>query len=81
LPLEQDVGDSTYEWEMTEEKPEIIEPHFYYNQEGNPFIIFHTINDIGAVTLNRYTHVFSKNDYTLDVERTCIATAGPGIIF
>lgn len=81
LPLKKDVGDSTCEWEMTEEEPEIIEPLFYYNQEGNPVIIFHTINDIGAVTLNRYTHVFSKDDYTLNVERNCIATAGPGIIF
>jgi len=76
-------NDSTlnYEWEMNENEPDVIEPYFYYGSEGNPVIVFHTINDIGTVTMNRYIHVFNKDDYTLQAERTCIATAGAGIIF
>ncbi|MCI1589780.1 hypothetical protein [Heyndrickxia oleronia] len=72
---------SNYDWEMIEDEPDVIEPHFYYGSEGNPVIVFHTVNDIGTVTLNRYQHVFGKEDYTLEVKRTCIATAGGGIIF
>ncbi|QAV16168.1 hypothetical protein EB820_19450 [Brevibacillus agri] len=83
LPLTDDQKShyGHYEWEMIEDEPEIIEPHFYYDVEGNPVIVFHTINDIGTTTFNRYVHTFSKNDYTAHVERTCIATAGGGIIF
>jgi hypothetical protein len=66
---------------MIENKSEIIEPHFYYSGEGNPTIVFHTVNDIAAVTMNRYVHTFSKTDYTLQIEQTCIATAGGGSIF
>lgn len=80
LPLAND-SELNYEWEMLEDEPDIIEPHFYYGIEGNPVIVFYTINDIGTVTLSRYEHVFSKKDYTLEVKRTCIATAGVGIIF
>lgn len=80
LPLPDD-SKHTYEWEMLEDEPDIVEPHFYYGVEGNPVIVFHTINDIGTVTMNRYEHVFSKEDYTVEVKRTCIATAGGGIIF
>lgn len=80
LPLTND-SKLNYEWEMLEDEPDIIEPHYYHGVEGNPIIVFHTINDIGTVTLNRYEHVFSKEDYTLEVKRTCIATAGWGIIF
>jgi hypothetical protein len=69
------------EWEMLKDEPEIIEPHFYYSCEGNPIAVFHTINDIGTVTLNRYVHTFNKDDYTMQVQLTCIATAGGGIIF
>jgi hypothetical protein len=83
LPMSDDQ--KTYfdnlEWEMSEEEPDIIEPHFYYSYEGNPIVVFHTINDIGTVTLNRYVHTFNKDDYTMQVELTCIATAGGGIIF
>jgi hypothetical protein len=83
LPDSQNEGSymDCYEWDMLEEEPAIIEPHFYYNREGNPVIVFYTINDIGTITLNRYIHVFSKDDYTVKVERTCIAEAGGGIIF
>jgi hypothetical protein len=83
LPLNdyQKSNAHNYEWEMIENEPEIIEPHFYYNNEGIPTIVFHTINDIGTVTMNRYVHTFSKSDYTLHVEQFCIATAGGGIIF
>lgn len=83
LPLtnNQDSNTTNYEWDMIEDEPDIIEPHFYYSSDGNPVIVFYTINDIGTVTLNRYVHVFSKDDYTVKVERTCIATAGAGIIF
>jgi hypothetical protein len=80
LPLTND-SKLNYEWEMLEDEPDLIEPHYYHGIEGNPIIVFHTINDIGTVTLNRYEHVFSKEDYTLEVKRTCIATAGWGIIF
>ncbi|GAA1368389.1 hypothetical protein [Peribacillus frigoritolerans] len=87
LPVQEESGDESYdynvndEWEMIEKEPDIIEPHFYYSREGYPVIVFHTINDIGTVTWNRYVHVFSKDDYTLKVELTCIATGGAGIIF
>lgn len=33
-------------------------PHFYYEEEGNPIVVFHTINDIGTVTCNKYVHKF-----------------------
>jgi hypothetical protein len=69
------------EWDMEESEPEIMEPHFYHDENGNPVVVLHTINDIGQVTLNQYIHVFSKKDYTLTVERKLIATAGAGIIF
>ncbi|WP_176527461.1 hypothetical protein [Peribacillus butanolivorans] len=45
---------------MIEKEPDIKEPHFYYSSEGNPVIVFYTINDIGTVTWNRYVHVFIK---------------------
>lgn len=66
---------------MQEGEPKTIEPNFYYSKEGNPVIISHTINDSVTVTLNRYEHIFSKEDYTLSVDRICIATAGAGITF
>lgn len=78
---DDEFEDPFYEWTMLEEEPEIIEPHFYYNYEGHPVIVFHTINDIGEITWNRYTHVFSKEDYTLDEQVTCIGSAGMGIMF
>jgi hypothetical protein len=83
LPVDDnmDISSYHYEWEMMGEYPEFIEPHFYYNEEGNPVVVFYTINDIGTITLNRYEHTFSKEDYTLNVNKTCIATAGGGIIF
>lgn len=87
LPVQDESGDESYEnysndqWEMIEKEPDIKEPHFYYSREGYPVIVFHTINDIGTVTWNRYVHVFNKDDYTLKVEQTCIATGGAGIIF
>lgn len=81
LPTNDSQHVDHYVWEMIEDEPEILEPHFYYSGEGIPTIVFHTINDIGTVTMNRYVHTFSKSDYTLQVERTCIATAGGGIIF
>ncbi|MDF0728928.1 hypothetical protein PY093_20150 [Cytobacillus sp. S13-E01] len=81
LPVEKEREISSYEWEMEEEEPKIIEPHFYINNNGNPVVILYTINDIGTVTLNRYEHVFNKDNYTLCVNTKCIATAGAGIIF
>jgi hypothetical protein len=81
LPINDDQPVDNHDWEMIEKEPEIIEPYFYYSGEGTPTIVFHTINDIGTVTMNRYVHTFSNSDYTLQVERTCIATAGGGIIF
>jgi hypothetical protein len=85
LPADEDmeIRSYHYEWEFEEgeSEPEIVDPHFYYNEEGNPIVVFYTINDIGKVTLNRFEHIFNKNNYTLSVNRTCIATAGAGIIF
>ena len=81
LPTNDDHHIDHHNWEMIEDEPEILEPHFYYSAQGNPTIVFHTINDIGIVTMNRYVQTFSKSDYTLQVEHTCIATAGGGIIF
>ncbi|ACT03361.1 hypothetical protein [Paenibacillus sp. JDR-2] len=80
-PSEDSKIYSQYQWEMIEEEPEIIEPHFYYNSEGNPVIVFHTINDIAVITMKRYVCTFDKSDYTLTVEVTRIAEAGFGIIF
>ncbi|MBA2937036.1 hypothetical protein HZF08_01810 [Paenibacillus sp. CGMCC 1.16610] len=81
LPLNEDYSLGNHDWEMIEDIPEVIEPHFYYCDEGNPTVVFHTINDIGTVTMNRYVHTFSKSDYTLKFERFIIATAGGEIIF
>jgi hypothetical protein len=85
LPVDEDmeIRSYPYEWEFEEgeSEPEIVDPHFYYNEEGSPVVVFYTINDIGTVTLNRYEHIFNKDNYTLSVNRTCIATAGAGIIF
>ncbi|MEK5419513.1 hypothetical protein [Paenibacillus sp. FSL L8-0708] len=81
LPINEGENADKYQWKMIEDEPATLEPHFYYSNLGNPTIVFHTINDIGTVTMNRYVHTFSKSDYTLRVERTCIATAGGGIIF
>lgn len=69
-----------YEWEILENEPERIEPYFYYNAEGHPVIVFFTINDVYTITLNRYEHIFSHDNYTLTVNRHCIATAGYGIL-
>jgi hypothetical protein len=85
LPVDEDIETRSYqyrwEFEEGEVEPEIVEPQFYHNEEGNPVIIFYTINDIGTVTLNRYEHIFNKENYTLSVNKTCIATAGAGIVF
>lgn len=81
LPLKEGLYETEYEWEMIEQNPEIIGPYFYYNSKGNPVIVFHTINDIRTVTLNRYIHTFNKDDYMVEVERKRIGTAGEGIIF
>lgn len=63
-----------------EEIPEHLFPHFFY-KNGYPVIVFHTINDIGQITVNRYTHVFRNGDYTQDVTRQEIGYGGSGIIF
>ncbi|PEJ34210.1 hypothetical protein CN689_08690 [Peribacillus butanolivorans] len=62
LPMEEESYeyDTNNGWEMIEKEPDIKEPHFYYSSEGNPVIVFYTINDIGTVTWNRYVHVFIK---------------------
>jgi hypothetical protein len=70
-----------HEWDMIEEEPDILEPHFYYDHNGHPVIVFYTINDIYKYKLIRYVNTFSKENYTLKVDKTIIATAGIGIIF
>lgn len=85
LPVKEDmvILSNQYEWvfEDGESEPEIVHPHFYYNEEGNAVVVFYTVNDIGTVTLNRYEHIFNKDNYILSDKRTIIATAGGGIIF
>lgn len=85
LPWSEEIikklGENTYQWDMKEEEPEIIEPHFYFNEEEEPVVVFYTINDIGIVTFNEYKHIFNKENYTMKVERKILGTAGWGIVF
>lgn len=85
LPLSDEIiknlGKNAYKWDMEEEEPKIIEPHFYFNEEEEPEVVFYTINDIGIVTFNEYKHIFSKENYTMKVERKILGTAGRGIVF
>jgi len=74
-------GKNKYEWVMEEEEPEIIDPHFYFNNIGDPVVVFYTINNIATVTLNEYKHIFNKQNYTMNVERKILGTAGGGILF
>ncbi len=79
--MTNNLGKNAYQWDMEEEEPKIIEPHFYFNEEEEPEVVFYTINDIGTVTFNEYKHTFSKENYTMKVERKILGTAGRGIIF
>ena len=82
LPVEQHIHEfKDYEWEMNQDEPEIINPHFYYDEENNPIIVLYTINDIYTVTFNEYKHIFSKDNYNLNIHHKIIGTAGSGIIF
>lgn len=82
LPIEGNLdGISNYEWDMFKEEPDIINPHFYYDENNVPVVVFYTINDIGTVSLKEYIHTFEKNSYTLKVAVNYIAEAGMGIIF
>ncbi|MBA2176037.1 hypothetical protein H0266_14160 [Halobacillus locisalis] len=78
---DDDFDTEMHDWEMEQDQPDIIEPYFYYNRSGHPVVVYHTTNDIGVITWNRYVHTFSKDDYTAHVDKTVIATAGAGIIF
>jgi len=69
------------EWDMLEDEPDIWEPHFYYNENDEPTVVFYTTNEVGGQTINRYTHTFSENSYILSVKHDIIARGGPGIIF
>ena len=75
------INEESYQWDMLEEEPEIIEPHFYFNYNNEPVVVFYTINDIHTITFNEYKHIFNKENYTLKVERKLLGTAGCGIIF
>jgi hypothetical protein len=66
-------------WEDT--RPEKWEPRFFYSVSGHPTVVFFTECPIGYVNINRFTHTFSKDDYTQRVHRAVVATGGPGIIF
>ena len=81
LPIHNEYESSKYEWTLLEREPEIIHPHFYYNEDQRPVVIFYTINDIGVISMKEYKHIFSEEDYTLYTEVKVIATAGVGIIF
>lgn len=82
LPVEDpEQFNLDYKWELLEEEPEIINPHFYYDDNDNPIVVFYTINDIGTITLNEDKYIFNKENYTFRVQNRLIATAGPGIIF
>lgn len=62
------------------EVPVNLHPHFFF-ENGSPVIVFYTTNDIGILTVNRYTHVFKNNDYTQEVTREVLGQGGSGIIF
>lgn len=62
------------------EEPETINPHFYYDEDENPIIVFYTINDIGTITLNEYKHIFSKENYDFKIEKKILGTAGEGTL-
>lgn len=82
LPIDPNFKEmDNYKWDMYEEEPKIINPHFYYDENNAPTIVFYTINDIGIISLNEYKHIFDLEDYSLKVTRRCIGEAGMGIIF
>lgn len=76
----EDYLNYIHPWEELTEIPDILNPHFFY-QNGNPTIIFYTVNDIGYYKLNRYIHTFEKESYIQKVEREEIGSATGGIIF
>ncbi|MFY0802063.1 hypothetical protein [Peribacillus frigoritolerans] len=72
--------DSIEEWTDLKTIPEILSPHFFYSN-GYPTIVFYTTNDVGILSLNRYTHTFKNGDYTQEVVREEIGYGQGGIIF
>lgn len=82
LPINGDIDElNNYKWNMFVEEPETIEPHFYYDENNMPTIVFYTINDIVTVELIEYKHIFDKENYNLKVKKKYIGEAGAGMIF
>lgn len=77
------LDSSEWDWVIGEIIPKLIRPHFYYDKKGRPVIVFHTINPIGTLTLNRYEHTFESHGYRLTCKKTVLATDqdGGGLIF
>ncbi len=70
-----------YEWDMVNDEPEVVNPHFYYDENQNPVVVFFIIDDVGTIKLNEIKHTFSKDNYTMKISSRTIATAGSGIIY
>jgi hypothetical protein len=62
-------------------EPEVWEPHFYYTSDGEPTIVFYTVDKVHPMTINRFTHTFSKDNYMIRIDREIVATGSGGIIF
>ena len=78
---EKEAQEKNIEWNMLEPEPEIWDPHFKTSYCGDPMIIFYGITWIyPQITICRYTHLFSKIDYTLKIRTQLIATAKGGIM-
>jgi hypothetical protein len=86
LPFNASTRPSEYkhyssEWTMELEEPELCEPHFYYSSDGQPTIVFHTVDCVEPMTINRFIHTFSKTSYTMSIACELIASGSGGIIF
>lgn len=76
----KDYLESIESWVELKEIPDILSPHFFY-ENGHPIIIFYTMNPIGTMKLNRYIHTFNNGDYTQVVTQEVIGEGSRGIIF
>lgn len=58
----------------------VWEPHFYYNDNNEPTIIFYTSYNKGNHLFIKFKHTFSKVDYTVKVEERIIDEAVPSVV-
>lgn len=54
-----------YDWNMIDREAEIIEPHFYYNENQEPVVV---VNDINTGMPNFYGPSFNENKYIFHKE-------------